>query len=300
MLRTFQKRRWDAVVMAKSGVVRLPLDGYSPRLALSVGRRLLTSYTSNLALLLNTNDDSELGIGYDADNIFDVAAAATFLNGFTGNVKTIYDQSGNGYHFTNTTKASQPVYTADGISGRVVMTFDDGSNTVLAGVAALIQSLSACTLFTVQKLDADAVKTASVVIGKVDAGAENLFGLTLQSGAGNAVGALDGRFGYSGSSMNATSSGTYTWSDAHVTAMKASNGAAIRLFIDGAEVSGYSVQDNAASIPASIANAPAIGQNSSATSTADFEGKISEIILFDTALPDPDIISIMANLGAFY
>jgi hypothetical protein len=73
----------------------------------SMNRKLLSAYAGNAFLVVREGDDAELAIGFSG-NYVDSAALSTF--GGTTNlfVKTIYDQSGNGWDLNQATRAQQP------------------------------------------------------------------------------------------------------------------------------------------------------------------------------------------------
>lgn len=115
-----------------------PLDGLgvTPVGAWSVARRLTVDYTGPLIRIRESGGDTELDIGFDADGNLDTAAAAAHIGANSGFITTIYDQIGSG-DLTQATAANQPAYLASGINS--LPTADhDGSNhfTQANGVAA--------------------------------------------------------------------------------------------------------------------------------------------------------------------
>jgi len=67
------------------------------------------AYTGACIRLRDETADTETDIGF-LNGILDYAAADTYLNGHIGRVATIYDQSGNGLHATQTTEANMAFY----------------------------------------------------------------------------------------------------------------------------------------------------------------------------------------------
>jgi hypothetical protein len=79
-------------------------------------RKLRRAYTGSAVRIRRSSDNAELDIGFAANNDFDVAAAAAHIGAGTGNIVTMYDQSGNGDDATNATQATQPDYSATGFN----------------------------------------------------------------------------------------------------------------------------------------------------------------------------------------
>jgi hypothetical protein len=104
-----------------------PLDSMpAPAACFSVGVRLLTSYTGPLIRVRRGGTGGESDIGFNAQGKLDTAALNTFLAGVAGVVVTVYDQSGNGRHWTQAVQANQPILftrpDAFGLSGATAVT----------------------------------------------------------------------------------------------------------------------------------------------------------------------------------
>jgi hypothetical protein len=84
-----------------------PIYGF-PFSAWSCARRLWTGYTGNLIEVRRSTDNALLDIGYNSENELDTATLLGFLAGASGTVRTLYDQTGAGNHFQQTTLANQP------------------------------------------------------------------------------------------------------------------------------------------------------------------------------------------------
>jgi hypothetical protein len=95
--------------------------------AWSVGRRLRTDYTSNIIRVRRSSDNTESDFGYLANGAVDTAAVAAFCGAGDGFLTTIYDQSGNGRNFTQTTTSVQPIVCESGtavtLGGRLAAKF---------------------------------------------------------------------------------------------------------------------------------------------------------------------------------
>ena len=101
-----------------------PLDGYSLVYAMSTGRRLLSSWTGNIAKIRSTGAGTpEQDFGAVA-GLLDTAGIATFLGADSGVFKTLYDQTGNGHGLSQSSASKQPAYSATGLNSRPTMLFD--------------------------------------------------------------------------------------------------------------------------------------------------------------------------------
>jgi hypothetical protein len=117
----------------------LLIDEFAPKYGIpfsawSCARRLYSQYTGNLIEVRRSTDNALLDIGYNSENELDTATLLGFLAGATGTVRTLYDQTGAGNHFQQTTLANQPRIVNAGVldtrNGKPSMFFD-GTNDVL-------------------------------------------------------------------------------------------------------------------------------------------------------------------------
>lgn len=94
--------------------------------------RRLGSYSGNLILVRRSSDNAESNIGYDAWGNLDVPQLLYFVGNSSGYVKTMYDQSGNGYDATQTTTSNQPMIVNSGalvtVGGMPAMKYDGGDS----------------------------------------------------------------------------------------------------------------------------------------------------------------------------
>jgi hypothetical protein len=118
---------------------QLLIDEFAPKYGIpfsawSCARRLWTGYTGSLIEVRRSTDNALLDIGYNSENELDTATLLGFLAGATGTVRTLYDQTGAGNHFQQTTLANQPRIVNAGVldtrNGKPSMFFD-GTNDVL-------------------------------------------------------------------------------------------------------------------------------------------------------------------------
>lgn len=70
--------------------------------------KLRTAYAGSCLRVRRSSDSTEQDIGFDSDNVFDWAAAASFIGGGSGFVRTWYDQSLNANHAGQATTTKQP------------------------------------------------------------------------------------------------------------------------------------------------------------------------------------------------
>lgn len=130
------------------------LDDYgNAYYANSVARRLSSSYTGALIRIRRSNDNAEQDIGYGSNNELDTAAITSFVGSNSAYIKTKYDQTGNGRHFTQATAANQPLIVNAGTlevrGGKPAALYD---TTDAMGVVSLTSKPTNAYLFTVFEL----------------------------------------------------------------------------------------------------------------------------------------------------
>jgi hypothetical protein len=118
---------------------QLLIDEFDPKYGIpfsawSCARRLWSNYTGALIEVRRSSDNALLDIGFDANNELDVTTLTGFIGANSGFVRTLYDQTGLGNHFQQTTLANQPrivnAGVVDTVNGKPSMFFD-GTNDVL-------------------------------------------------------------------------------------------------------------------------------------------------------------------------
>ena len=106
------------------------LDAYGGAHAAYSLRKLNSDYTgAAIRVTKIAGSYPNMDIGFDADGNLDLDALDTFLDGYAGNVKTWYDQSGNGNDVTQSSVGSAPnIQSSAGnlqkVDGRVALRFD--------------------------------------------------------------------------------------------------------------------------------------------------------------------------------
>lgn len=83
------------------------LDQLSPAPILAFGLRKLISTATNAIRVRRSSDNSEADIGFSGDDL-DWAALASHVGGGSGYIRTIYDQTGSGFHAQQATFGNQP------------------------------------------------------------------------------------------------------------------------------------------------------------------------------------------------
>ena len=120
----------DLKVLVPDYIAAIPIDpgGGTYRVVINTSNNRVSVYASNAELGqgIGVNDRPWTPANISTALWLDAADASTItLNG--GNVSQWNDKSGNARHATQATAASQPAYTAAGLNGKAVLTFD-GSN----------------------------------------------------------------------------------------------------------------------------------------------------------------------------
>jgi hypothetical protein len=88
------------------------LDYYSGLAAAYSLRKVVSTYTGD-AIEVQSGSVSQ-SIGFDSFGNLDTGSLLTFVGSGNGFVKTWYDQSGNGYHATQSVAANQPQIVSNG------------------------------------------------------------------------------------------------------------------------------------------------------------------------------------------
>ncbi|MFY7886083.1 MAG: beta strand repeat-containing protein, partial [Dolichospermum sp.] len=97
-------------------------------LKLAAGLHKLRSAYSGAAIRIRrSSDNSEADFGFSGNDL-DVASISTFIGAGTAFVRTLYDQSGNGNHLSQTSTGSQPTLTLSGLNGKPVIHTNTAQN----------------------------------------------------------------------------------------------------------------------------------------------------------------------------
>lgn len=132
--------------------------------AWSVGRRLRSAYTGPIIRVRRSSDNVEQDFsGSGASGAVDASAVAAFCGAGDGFLTTIYDQSGNGRNFTQSTTAVQPQVVSSGgavtENGRLCAAFDAAVSSRRMSVASstatynFLHNGTSSTLYGVQRVN---------------------------------------------------------------------------------------------------------------------------------------------------
>jgi hypothetical protein len=90
-------------------VPTLLLDAIAPTTTLAFStRQLRAAYGGSCLRIRRSSDNTEQDIGFNASDVLDTAALASFVGANDGFVTKWYDQSGNGFDFDQTVAVNQP------------------------------------------------------------------------------------------------------------------------------------------------------------------------------------------------
>lgn len=132
--------------------------------AWSVGRRLRAAYTGPIIRVRRSSDNAEQDFsGSGANGAVSASAVAAFCGAGDGFLTTIYDQSGNGRSFTQSSSTVQPLVVSSGVAitenGRLSAEFDGatssrrmsiGSST---GMFNFLHNGTSSSFYSVQRVD---------------------------------------------------------------------------------------------------------------------------------------------------
>jgi hypothetical protein len=126
----------------------LPLDIAGAVAAYSL-RALASAYTGNVARVRRSSDNTEQD--FTAAQVTD-GTLITFCGAGNGFVRTLYDQSGNGYHMVQTTTTAQPLVVSSGtlqtLSAKPTLVFDGTDDLMNQPTGANWQSISCVANYT--------------------------------------------------------------------------------------------------------------------------------------------------------
>jgi hypothetical protein len=120
----------------------LLLDTYSGAAAAYSLRKLNSSYSGSAIRVRRSSDNTESDIGFTSSGDLNESALLSFVGSGNGFVHTWYDQSGNGFHVSQTTNANQPRIVNAGVVEKVdsnASIFYDGTNDFLRNTSVTMQ-----------------------------------------------------------------------------------------------------------------------------------------------------------------
>lgn len=279
---------------AAAGTLTLDLITPQPTLAVSVARKLRTAYAGSCLRIRRSSDDTEQDIGFSSNNM-DESSLTTFVGANNGFIQRLYSQGANDDWARNTTNANQPQLVSSGTvledSGNLKPNADfDGVNQVLlitdssgtSRPASDIITAAAFTIFVVCKID-----VFNTSVNPYD--------------GGNIVGDRSGGSSYHGIKVwNSANLSIYNWDGAQQDIEITGAATGTRYQIESRHESGnlyiktntIGETSGASGDTQSLATQYSIGDI--------FDGKIQEVIVYNTALSSGDRSTILADIVAYY
>lgn len=162
------------------------LDNYPTGLwaALSY-RKLIDNYAGSCIRIRRSSDNTEQDIGF-VGRLIDSAAITSFVGAGDGFVRTVYDQSGNGNHFIQTTSANQPRVALAGVLDGFIRF--DASNDSLISANTSGGANTALTMFTGKSTLRTTTGTQMVIEHTADTNSNN--GADWLGNSGSTAGAV--------------------------------------------------------------------------------------------------------------
>lgn len=136
--------------LAPGAVLWCGLRGYS------------TTYTGVAATVRRASDSTDLNISILSNGALDTASLITFLQGTTGFVTQLWDQTGSNNHLVQTVAANQPGISMDSTIRKWVLTFNGSQFLSTVGIPSVPGVASFSTMYGAQQLS---YNNASSIIG---------------------------------------------------------------------------------------------------------------------------------------
>lgn len=271
----------------------LPLDNVSASLAVST-RKLSSSYSGNCIRVRRSSDNTEQDIGFSG-NALDTSSLLSFVGANDGFVVRWYDQSGNGRYFNQSTTANQPQIVSSGsvvtgVGGEPALNCDgsnDGfsllnSNATSTTISNIITA-SAYTAFSIFTLDTISTSTGATYVTPY-----------LWGDSGRYIGL---HF------MNTNKLRFYNWDGSEDYAeLTVSTGTEYLAETRHESSTLYAKVNNGSEASAASGNTSnVLGSPQLATnSTLFFDGKVTEVIFYNSALSSGDRSTVSTALNNYY
>jgi hypothetical protein len=259
-------------------------------------RRLSRFWTGAAIRVMRTSDNSELDIGFIGEDL-DVVTLLAFVGSGNGDIVIWYDQSGNGRHAVSIT-GSRPRIVSNGAietqNGKPAIRFD-GVNDYLAAASPLIGATHSLFILFTPTIENE----FGTVFGQWSSGQNGRFYVIAnQESAGPiSVGRLNvanttatGGNGTNGLAADVAISNTLTL----ITSISTTGSEQWKLFKNGAE------WDSATITSVYTGVNSAIGSLNGTGSLLPFDGTVSELISFPSALSTTDRQTLERNQGKYY
>jgi hypothetical protein len=265
--------------------------------SVAYGLRQLSRFWTGAAIrVMRTSDNSELDIGFIGEDL-DVVTLLAFVGSDNGEIVIWYDQSGNGRHAVSIT-GSRPRIVSNGVlqteGGKPAILFD-GVDDYLAAPSPLIDTTHSLFVLFTPKIENE----FGTVFGQWSSGQIGRFYLIanqISSGAASA-GFLNlanttatGGGGGSGFAAEVAISNTPTL----ITSISSTGSEQWKLFKNGTE------WDSATITSVYTGVNSAIGSLNGTGSLLPFDGTVSELISFPSALSTTDRQTLERNQGKYY
>lgn len=293
-----------------SGPPGLPLDGFSPAFAYSAARRLRTSYTGALVRLRRSSDNVEQDIGYNGSNELDTAAITTFIGSNSAFLVTLYDQSGNARHMSQSTAAAQPRVVNAGtleVRNGKASPFFDGTDDFLINTTPTLYAAGAATIFAVVSFDSTAPVANRRFYSEGSTASANQAYIVGNSIDGNTTLNFNDLGVFIRNDANTVVlEGTTVGSEILVDAVNNTNSTHITFVDAGNEMRGHSGGGTASTRAYTRSGSltldrAGIGAFVRTTGASGFwQGRISEMVGFTSALSSSNLTTIGQNQGTFY
>ncbi len=259
-------------------------------------RRLSRFWTGAAIRVMRTSDNSQLDIGFIGEDL-DIVTLLAFVGSDNGEIVIWYDQSGNGRHAVSIT-GSRPRIVSNGAietqNGKPAIRFD-GVNDYLAAASPLIGATHSLFILFTPTIENE----FGTVFGQWSSGQNGRFYVIAnQESAGPiSVGRLNvanttatGGNGTNGLAADVAISNTLTL----ITSISTTGSEQWKLFKNGAE------WDSATITTVFTGVNSAIGSLNGTGSLLPFDGTVSELISFPSALSTTDRQTLERNQGKYY
>ena len=267
-----------------------PLDDVSGATGGWATRHLLSSYAGPCLRVRRSSDDTEQDIGF-VGAAMDTTSLLSFVGANDGFVRTWHDQSGNARHYQQVNNTNQPKIVNAGslittIGGKPCLDFDGVDNFLASQAAANFITTSAGTIFVV--FNADIISTNAAIAYDDDAiwgDATSFIGAHLN----NAIPTVrsmndDGAVDHAANTIATATSYVHIWCH------RSGN---IESYITSTPTTAASGNTG------SLTNALRVGRNYDAAGQW-YDGKMTEMICYNTALSSGDLGTVAADMAAYY
>ena len=277
------------------------LDLISVIVSVAYGLRRLSRFWTGAAIrVMRTSDNSELDIGFIGEDL-DVVTLLAFVGLANGEVVIWYDQSGNGRHAVSTTAGLRPRIVVNGVlqtqNGKPEIRFD-GVDDYLAAASPLIGTTHSLFVLFTPTIE----NQIGSLFGQWSAGQTGRFFLVANQDSGGltSAGRLNpfnssatgggGGGGGSGFAADVAISNTPTL----ITSISSTGSEQWKLFKNGAEWDSATISRVYTGVNS------AIGSLNGTGSLLPFDGTVSELISFPSALSTTDRQTLERNQGKYY